>query len=154
MNMKFKPETIRDIDINSLTPNGQNRYVCRVEVFTIDGRWEDVIYCADPNDTVETGRLIHAEIEGRLEDGRLTIRKTLKDSQQEWKNNHDFMADCCRKDAFASESDPLKFKFDETGEQADKDAWLAKKSEIRGRFKKLAEMTQAEIDAIYPLLAV
>lgn len=147
----FLPNTIKNVDINSLTSCGKNRYVCSVAVLIPNEGYKEVEYCADPTDCVEIGRALHAEIEARLADGRLTIRRTQKDCQQEWKNNHDFMIEQNRKLAFASESDPLKFKFDETGDQADKDAWLAKKAEIRGRFKKLAEMTKEEVDALYPL---
>ncbi len=147
--IQFK--NIRNIRIEQDTPR---RYLCTVDLKLPNQEWETVEYCADSIDKFGICSQIFQAIEA-IEDksGFVSELDYKKSIQQEMFDNHNQRMQAERQARFASETDHLNLKWQETQNEADRLAWVNAKEAIRQECKYLEEMTQEEIDELYPLLA-
>ena len=147
--MQFK--NIRNIRIIQDNPR---RYLCMLDLTLPNEPEETVEYCADGVDQYGICPQVFQAIEAMEDKSSFVSELDYKKSiQQEMFNNHNERMTMQRQARFASETDHLNLKWQETQKEADRLAWVDAKEQIRQELKYIEEMTQEEIDELYPLLA-
>lgn len=147
--IEFK--NIKNIRIEQDNPR---RYLCNLDLKLPNEDWETIEYCADGVDQYGICPQVFQVIEA-IEDkssfvSELDYKKSI---QQEMFDNHNERMQSERQARFASETDHLNLKWQETQLEEDRLAWVNAKEQIRQELKYLEEMTQEEINELYPLLA-
>ncbi len=148
--IKFK--NIRNIRIEQDNPR---RYLCTLELKLPNEPEETVEYCADGVDKFGICPQVFQAIEAIDDKSNFVSELNYKKSiQQNMYNNHNERMTIERQRRFAGETDHLNLKWQETQKEEDRLAWVNAKEQIRNELKYLEEMTQEEIDELYPLLAL
>ena len=143
-------KNIRDIRIEQDNPR---RYICNLDLKLKDEEFQTVQYCADGVDPYGICPQVFATIEAMADKSCFISEVNYKKSiQQDMYNRHDERMLAERQRRFTVETDHLKFKYDETQLETDRQIWIDAKNVIRNELKYINEMTEAEISLMYPLL--
>jgi Tfp pilus assembly protein PilF len=147
-------ENITNIAIDSYTADGQERYIFNVDL-EIGGVMQNVVYCACPLDTEDTGKELYAKILEIKQTQPERIKSHVnyhKDLQQFEYDNHNYNTAITRQTRFKNEADGLFLKYQETQVETDRQLWVDKKNQIRLELPYIEDMSDRELQDKYPLL--
>ena len=143
-------KNIRNIRIIQDNPR---RYLCDLDLKLANEPEETVEYCCDGIDKNGICPQVFEAIEAIEDKSSFVSEYSYKKSiQQDMFNNHNERIRLERQQRFTNETDHLNLKWQETQLEADRLAWVNAKEAIRNELKYLENMTQEEINDLYPLL--